>query len=103
MISFAPEDEEKLLLDAAQKFAQAELRPRLRAFEEARALPREVRAAFHALGLVGLDLPESLGFGGVSLAARALVEEELAAGDLGASFALDALGIAGPLVAALGT
>ena len=103
MISFSPDDDEKLLIDAAARFAAAELRPHLRRHEEARALSDAARAAFHGLGLVGLDLPESLGFGGLRLVTRALVEEELAAGDAGAAFALDPLGLGGQLLAALGS
>ena len=103
MISFSPEDDEKQLAAAAQRFAQAELRPHLRAHEKARALPAAVQASFHGLGLVGLDLPGALGFGGLPLLTRALVEEELGAGDAGASVALDATGPAGQLIAALGT
>ena len=103
MISFAPEDDEKQLASAAQRFALAELRPHLRAHEKARALPDAVQACFHGLGLIGLDLPEALGFGGLPLLTRALVEEELGAGDAGASVALDAVGPAGQLITALGT
>src|SRR5438270_660932 len=40
---------------------------------------------------------------GGSMVARALVEEELGAGDPGAAFALDAPGVGGRLVAALGS
>jgi len=101
MISFAPDDDEKLLAESARSFAQQKLRPRLRAHEEARSLPDELRGEFHALGMVGLDLPEALGFGGVSLLTRALIEEELAAGDPGAAFALDAVGLGGQIAAAL--
>src|SRR5712692_6492220 len=36
MIAFSPEEDERLLVDSARSFAQARLRPRLRAFEEAR-------------------------------------------------------------------
>ena len=103
MISFAPEDDERQLAAAAQRFALAELRPHLRAHEQARALTDAVHASFHALGLVGLDLPDALGFGGLPLVTRALVEEELGAGDAGASVALDAVGPAGQLIAALGS
>src|ERR1043165_6005730 len=92
MISFAPEDDEKLLADSARAFARDVLRPRLRRFEEAREVAPEVQRQFHELGLPGMDLPSELGFGGLSLTARALVEEELAFGDLGAAVALDALG-----------
>ena len=103
MISFAPEEEERLFQETARAFAHDKLRAGLRTHEAAGALPPEVRTAFHELGLSGLDLPEALGFGGLSLTARALIEEELAAGDLGAAFALDALGLAGQLVRELGT
>jgi alkylation response protein AidB-like acyl-CoA dehydrogenase len=98
MIAFAPEDDERLLVDSARAFARDALRPRLRAFEEAREVSPEVRRQFHELGLSGMDLPSGLGFGGLSLTARALVEEELAAGDLGAAVALDALGPAGEVL-----
>src|SRR4051812_9901110 len=92
MISFAPEDDERLLVDSARAFAQQQLRPRLRKHEEQRGVSDDVRRAFHELGLVGMDLPAELGFAGVSLTTRALAEEELAAGDLGACVALDATG-----------
>jgi alkylation response protein AidB-like acyl-CoA dehydrogenase len=94
MISFAPEEDERLLAESARSFAADFLRPRLREHEAARAVSEEARRTFHSLGLVGMDLPEELGFGGISLVARALAEEELAAGDLGAAVALDATGLA---------
>ena len=103
MIAFSPEEDEQLLVDSARAFAQTRLRPRLRAFEEARGVPDDVRRAFHELGLVGMDLPADLGFAGVSLTTRALAEEELAAADLGACVALDATGLAGEAIRAGGT
>jgi alkylation response protein AidB-like acyl-CoA dehydrogenase len=103
MISFAPEEDERLLVDSARAFAQEHLRPHLRAHEEARGLPDGVRRAFHELGLVGMDLPAELGFAGVSLTTRALAEEELAAGDLGAAVALDATGPAAEVIRLAGS
>src|SRR4051812_10499331 len=103
MISFSLDDDERLLASSARSFAREVLRPKLRAQEEARGLSEETRRAFHELGLTGIDLPAELGFGGLSLTARALVEEELGAGDLGAAVALDACGLAGELVRRLGT
>jgi alkylation response protein AidB-like acyl-CoA dehydrogenase len=50
-----------------------------------------------------MDLPPELGFAGVSLTTRALAEEELAAGDLGACVALDAPGLAGEVIRAGGS
>ena len=103
MISFSLDDDERLLASSARSFARGVLRPRLRAHEEARKLSDETRRAFHELGLCGMDLPAELGFGGLSLTARALIEEELAAGDLGAAVALDGPGLAGELIRRLGT
>ena len=103
MISFAPDDDERLLVDSARSFAQQQLRPRLRRHEEERGVPDEVRRAFHVLGLVGMDLPAELGFAGVSLTTRALAEEELAAGDLGACVALDATGPAAEAIRIAGS
>jgi len=98
MIAFSPEEDERLLVDSARGFAREVLRPRLREFEAARAVAEDVRRSFHELGLAGMDLPSELGFAGVPLLTRALAEEELAAGDLGAAFALDALGPAGEVL-----
>jgi len=98
MIAFAPEEDERLLIDSARAFAREVLRPRLRAFEHGREVAPEVQRQFHELGLLGMDLPSELGFGGLALTTRALVEEELACGDLGAAFALDALGPAGEVL-----
>ena len=103
MIAFSPEEDERLLVESARSFSLSELRPRLRAFEEARCVPDDVRRAFHELGLVGMDLPSELGFAGVALTTRALAEEELAFGDLGACVALDATGLAGEMIRAGGT
>jgi len=102
MIGFAPEEDERLLVDSARSFAREVLRPRLRQHEEARAVSDEARRAFHDLGLVGMDLPSELGFAGVPLLTRVLAEEELAAGDLGAAVALDATGPAGEVLRRLG-
>src|SRR3954462_9250656 len=103
MISFAPEDDERLLVDSARAFEQQQLRPRLRRHEEERGVSDDVRRAFHELGLVGMDLPSELGFAGVSLTTRALAEEELAAGDVGACVALDACGLAAEVIRAGGS
>src|SRR5260221_11044422 len=100
MISFAPEEDERLLVDSARSFAQQQLRPRLRKFEEAGGVSDEVRRGFHELGLGGMDLPAELGFAGVSLTTRALAEEELAAGGRGPAVAVAATG---PAAAAMRT
>jgi alkylation response protein AidB-like acyl-CoA dehydrogenase len=61
-----------------------------------------VRAAFDAIGLARLELPEALGGAGLGALARALVNEALGAADPGAALALDPLGPALHPLAELG-
>jgi len=92
MIDLELGDELALLVDTARSFAQEQLAPHFRAAEAAREVAAPVRAAFAQIGLAALELPESLGGAGLGPLARALVNEELAAGDPGAALALDPLG-----------
>jgi alkylation response protein AidB-like acyl-CoA dehydrogenase len=87
-------DELELIQRAARGFADTHLRPNLRAFERSRSVSPEARRAFAEIGLAALELPESLGGAGLGALARAVVGEELAAGDPGAALALDPLGAA---------
>jgi alkylation response protein AidB-like acyl-CoA dehydrogenase len=102
MLSFQPEEEERLAVESARSFAKDRLRPALRK-HEAEGVPLEVRREFHALGLCGVDLPADLGFAGGSMMLRAMVEEAVAFGDPGAAFALDGPGAAGWAIAVWGS
>lgn len=92
MFDLDPGDELALIAETARKFAHDQLRPRLRESEAARAVPADVREAFTAIGLAGLELPEARGGAGQSALARVLVNEELAAADAGSALALDPFG-----------
>ena len=94
MFTLALSDEERLIQDTARRFARDRLLPGLRAHERARGVPRELVGEFGALGLTA---GEDLG-----AFARVLVLEELAAVDPGAALALDAGGLAQPLLDAAG-
>jgi alkylation response protein AidB-like acyl-CoA dehydrogenase len=91
-LNFDPGDELALIAETARKFAQEELRPRLREAEAARAVSAPVREAFAAIGLAGLELPEAHGGAGQGALARVIVNEELAAADAGSALALDPYG-----------
>jgi alkylation response protein AidB-like acyl-CoA dehydrogenase len=96
------DEELALLRETARGFAESWLRPRERDCEAAREVAPEAREAFAKIGLAGLELPERLGGAGLGAVARAVVGEELAAGDPGAALALDPLGPALYALAALG-
>ncbi len=85
-------DELSLLVETAKSFAEEQLTPHLRDAETGRGIAAPVRASFAQIGLAGLELPEALGGAGLGPLARALVNEELAACDVGAALALDPLG-----------
>jgi len=92
MFDFELGEDLELIVETAKSFAQDELYPQLREHEGARAVQPTIRKTFTEIGLAGLELPESLGGAGLGALARALVNEELAAGDAGAALALDPLG-----------
>jgi alkylation response protein AidB-like acyl-CoA dehydrogenase len=102
MLDFGLPEELELLRDTARELARASLRDAEREAETARAPSETARSAFRAIGLAGLELPESLGGAGLGALARALVSEELAAADPGAALALDPLGAALHPLAELG-
>ncbi|HVP30237.1 MAG TPA: acyl-CoA dehydrogenase family protein [Myxococcota bacterium] len=92
MFDFALPPELALLQESVRAFAMERLRPRERVHEAARAVAPEVAALHRELGVGVLELPEALGGAGLGALARAVVSEELAAGDAGAAVALDPLG-----------
>jgi alkylation response protein AidB-like acyl-CoA dehydrogenase len=92
MFDFDLGEDLELIAETARNFARDELLPKLREHEEARSVQPAIRKTFSEIGLAGLELPESLGGAGLGALARALVNEELAAGDAGAALALDPLG-----------
>lgn len=85
---------------AARAFAEKEIRPRLREIER-NGVPEALAARYDEAGFAGLDLAESAGGHGLSITARAIVEEELSTGDLGAAVALDRGGAAAVFLAEL--
>ncbi len=95
MIAFEPSEEQKMVRDAVAQFADRTLRPRMREFERARALPPDVVAAAHAMGLPLAAFPEAVGGSGLGFVTQVLIEEELAAGDPAAAFALGGPGAYG--------
>lgn len=103
MISFSPTEDEALMMRSVAELASATFRPRLRAHEAAREVSVDARRAAFELGLGLLTVPESAGGPGLGLRTSVLLEEELAAGDAGAAFALAGPGAFATCVTELGT
>jgi alkylation response protein AidB-like acyl-CoA dehydrogenase len=83
-------EEQQLLRKTVREFAEKELGPHSREWDEAQAFPREVFAKLAALGLMGVCWPEELGGTGLGTLDWALVMEELARVDAAVALSLTA-------------
>jgi len=71
-------EEQILLRQSVREFAEAELRPHVREWDEAQAFPREILGACAALGLMGIQFPEDYGGAAMSAVDYCICIEELA-------------------------
>jgi acyl-CoA dehydrogenase len=89
MISFEPSEEQKMLGDAALKFAMKDMRQAAHEADETGEIPRPLIDKGWALGLLQASIPEGYGgFGERSALTMALAVEELAYGDLAVAMAI---------------
>lgn len=103
MISFEPTEDQKMMVESVAQFARTVLRPKVREYEAARALPESVRKTAHELGLGLVALPEEVGGTGLGFGTAVMLEEEIAWADPAAAFGFGGPGAFGLAVAELGT
>ena len=77
-MDFRPTDQEQLLRRAVREFAETEIRPFVREWDEAQAFPRSLVAKMAALGLMGIQFPEQYGGAAMSAIDYCICIEELA-------------------------
>ena len=100
-VSFGLTDEQKALRDLAHDFAEREIRPKEREYDEHSTHPADVIAKAHELGLMNVHIPEA--YGGLELGAfeGMLIGEELCWGCAGIGTAIAANGLGhGPVIIA---
>jgi alkylation response protein AidB-like acyl-CoA dehydrogenase len=83
-------EEQQLLRRTVRDFAEAELRPHSREWDEKQGFPREVFTKLGELGLAGVCQPVEFGGSGLSLLDWAIVMEELSRVDAGVALSLAA-------------
>jgi alkylation response protein AidB-like acyl-CoA dehydrogenase len=89
VIDFEPTEEQQLIADTVQQFAEKEVRPQARDSDESGKPPLDVLRAAHELGLVANAIEERFGGGGErSAVTGALITEALAWGDLAIALAV---------------
>src|SRR2546429_2525884 len=100
-VSFGLTEEQKALRDLAHDFAEREIRPKEREYDEHSTHPADVLAKAHELGLMNIHIPEA--YGGLALGAfeGMLIGEELCWGCSGSGTAIAARGLGhGPVIIA---
>jgi len=70
-------EDERLLRDSVREFAQARIRPHVREMDEQAKFPRSLVDELFALGIMGIEIPESFGGAGGRFFHAVLVVEEL--------------------------
>jgi alkylation response protein AidB-like acyl-CoA dehydrogenase len=71
-------DEQLLLRRSIREFAEAEIRPHVMEWDEAQAFPASLIPKLAALGLMGIQVPESYGGAGMSAVSYCICIEEIA-------------------------
>src|SRR5215468_2422983 len=100
-VSFGLTDEQKALRELAHDFAEREIRPKEREYDEHSTHPADVIAKAHELGLMNVHVPEAYGGLGLGVFEGMLVGEELCWGCSGIGTAIAANGLGhGPVIAA---
>lgn len=89
-MDFELDDEQQLLRRTVREFAEQELLPHAREWDEKQAFPREVFARLGALGLAGACWEEEYGGSGLGSLEWAVLMEELARVDAGVALSLAA-------------
>jgi alkylation response protein AidB-like acyl-CoA dehydrogenase len=77
-MDFRLTDDQELLRRSVREFAEAELRPHVREWDEAQHYPRELLAKCADLGLMGIQFPEAYGGAAMSSVDYCICIEELA-------------------------
>src|SRR3954466_14148849 len=77
-MDFRLTEEQELLRRTVREFAETEIRPHVREWDEAQHFPSEIIPALAALGLMGIQFPEQYGGPGMSAIDYCICIEELA-------------------------
>jgi alkylation response protein AidB-like acyl-CoA dehydrogenase len=77
-VDFRPSEEQVLLRRTVREFAETEIRPHVREWDQDQHFPAELRTKLAALGLLGIQFPEKYGGAGMSAIDYCICIEELA-------------------------
>jgi acyl-CoA dehydrogenase len=100
-VSFGLSDEQRALRDVAHEFAEREIRPKEREYDEHSTHPADLIGKAHELGLMNVHIPGAYGGLGLGAFEGMLIGEELCWGCSGIGTAIAANGLGhGPVIIA---
>src|SRR5688500_6330761 len=103
-MDFRLTEEQELLRRSVREFADTEIRPHVREWDEAQHFPAEIIPALAELGLLGIQFPEQYGGAGMSAVDYCICIEELARVDPGLALSVAAHnGLCAAHIASFGT
>jgi len=89
-VDFRSSEEQQLLRRSVREFAETEMRPHVREWDERQHFPVELMSKLAALGLLGIQFPEQYGGAGMSAIDYCICIEELARVDPGIALSVAA-------------
>jgi hypothetical protein len=89
-MDFRPSDEQALLRRTVREFAETEIRPHVREWDETQHFPAELMPKLAALGLLGIQIPEAYGGAAMSAVDYCICMEEIARVDPSVALSLAA-------------
>jgi alkylation response protein AidB-like acyl-CoA dehydrogenase len=89
-MDFRLTEEQELLRRTVRDFAETEIRPHVREWDEAQHFPSEIMPALAGLGLLGIQFPEQYGGAGMAAIDYCICIEELARVDPGLALSIAA-------------
>jgi alkylation response protein AidB-like acyl-CoA dehydrogenase len=89
-MDFRPTEEQTLLRRSIRDFAETEIRPHAREWDETQHFPAEAVPDLASLGLMGIQIPEAYGGAGMSAVDYCICIEELARVDPGVALSVAA-------------
>jgi alkylation response protein AidB-like acyl-CoA dehydrogenase len=90
LMDFRPSEEQALLRRTVREFAETEMRPHVREWDEAQHFPTELLPKLADLGLMGIQFDERYGGAGMSAVDYCICIEELARVDPGVALSIAA-------------
>ena len=98
-MDFAPNDEQRLIIDTVRAFAEKELAPKYAHWDRAEEFPREQWRKMGDLGLFGLRWPVDYGGQDADCLTAGFVIEQVARGDFNCCYGLLNAGLIGDILA----